>query len=184
MNKINEKELLKTPVFTVVEKEFEGTSFKPVGLNCPEWVMVIVIDKNRKTLVVRQTRWGLENKTIEWPCGTVEKGEEPKVAAVRELQEETGFKDVDPDRLSLLGEYNPNPAHNNNLMHAYLYSIPEMPKEFGELNLDENEDCEPSVVDIDNDDLQNALLRNAMSGAAMALLYRRGIITPPNINYL
>ena len=91
---------------------------------------------------------------------------------------------MDPERLSLLGEYNPNPAHNNNLMHAYLYSIPEMPKEFGELNLDENEDCEPSVVDIDNDDLQNALLRNAMSGAAMALLYRRGIITTPNINYL
>ena len=40
MNKISEKELLKTPIFTVVEKEFEETSFKPVGLNCPEWVIL------------------------------------------------------------------------------------------------------------------------------------------------
>lgn len=45
MKKLNEKEILKTPVFTVVEKIFEGVNFHPVGLNCNDWVMVIVYDK-------------------------------------------------------------------------------------------------------------------------------------------
>ena len=176
MKKTNETVLLKTPIFTVVKKEFEGTDFKPVGLNCPEWVMVIVLDKNRKTLVVQQTRWGKEDKTIEWPCGTVEEGEMPEVAALRELTEETGFKEANFNLLEKIACFNPNPAHNNNHMHIYLYRINEMPKEFGELNLDENEDCVPSVVNIDDPTLLDSLSLNAMSLSAIGALYRHGIL--------
>lgn len=48
MKKINEKELLKMPVFTVVEKEFENVGFKPVGLNCNDWVQICAIDDAEK----------------------------------------------------------------------------------------------------------------------------------------
>ena len=76
MTKIQETPLLETPVFTVVKKIFKETAFEPVGLNCKPWVMVIAVDDDIKnnpvTVFVEQTRWGLENKTIEFPCGTVE----------------------------------------------------------------------------------------------------------------
>lgn len=76
MNKTKEEQVLHTPVFDVVKKSFDSTDFQPVGLNCKPWAMVIAvddsIDKNPVTVFVEQTRWGLERKTIEFPCGTVE----------------------------------------------------------------------------------------------------------------
>lgn len=76
MKKTNEEVVLKTPVFTVVKKTFDTAKFQPVGLNCNPWAMVVAVDddiaKNPVTIFVEQTRWGLENKTIEFPCGTVE----------------------------------------------------------------------------------------------------------------
>ena len=40
----------------------------------------------------------------------VEKGEDSLDAAVRELEEETGFKIVDKSKIVKLGQENPNPA--------------------------------------------------------------------------
>lgn len=148
MNKLNEKLLVHTPVFDVVEKEIEGVGFKPVGLNCQDWVMVIVHDKCN-AIFVKQTRWGLEDQTTEFPCGTVEPGEDPKVAAQRELLEETGI-DLPLHKFEEIACFNPNPAYFNNKMHVYSVPIFDKLEEYFERNskdlkLDENEDCAPFV---------------------------------------
>ena len=157
MNKIKETELLKTRVFTVVEKEFEGMNFKPVGLNCYDWVMVIIKDcETDRFVFVKQTRWGEEAKTIEFPCGTVENEEVAKygvekaraLAACREVKEETGL-DITEKNLALIKQFNPNPAYFNNKMTVFYTEIVALEEVFNkhknELNLDPDEDCQPYI---------------------------------------
>lgn len=164
LNKTKEDIKLKTPVFNVVEKEFNGTDFKPVGLNCNDWVMLIAADASSRDnpvcVFVEQTRWGAEAKTIEFPCGTVEESEMKdlplvgyddalkevrKNAAIREFEEETGI-DLGPykERIGLLGTFNPNPAYFNNSMSIFCVKVPDLLNRFKnrkKQSLDENEDC-------------------------------------------
>lgn len=164
MKKIKEDIKLKTPVFNVVEKVFGDTSFRPVGLNCNDWVMLIAADassrENPVCVFVEQTRWGAEAKTIEFPCGTVEESEMNdlplegydeslkeirKNAAIREFEEETGI-DLGPykEKIGLLGTFNPNPAYFNNSMSIFCVKVPDLLNRFKnrkKQSLDENEDC-------------------------------------------
>lgn len=164
MKKIKEDIKLKTPVFNVVEKVFGDTSFRPVGLNCNDWVMLIAADassrENPVCIFVEQTRWGAEAKTIEFPCGTVEESEMNdlplegydeslkeirKNAAIREFEEETGI-DLGPykEKIGLLGTFNPNPAYFNNSMSIFCVKVPDLLNRFKnrkKQSLDENEDC-------------------------------------------
>lgn len=147
LTKINEEVLLKTPVFEVVKKSFKETDFQPVGLNCHDWVSIVAVDDytNPVCVFVEQTRWGKEKETIEFPCGTVEDGECPIDAAVREFEEETGIKISNKlRRLQYCGSFNPNPAYFNNLMHVFLYKDTDLISMFlnrGTQHLDKDEDC-------------------------------------------
>lgn len=162
MEKINETELLKTPVFTVVRKEFKETKFAPVGLNCKDWVMIVALDcddlEKANSVFVRQTRWGLEDQTIEFPCGTVEEedfegGKDGnKIAAIREFEEETGIS-LSASDVKKAGEFNPNPAYFSNKMHVYYFVDKNLKSLFESRsgqNLDENEDCVVFMDAIEN----------------------------------
>ena len=174
MKKINEELLVHTPVFDLVKKTFEETNFQPVGLNCNDWCMIIALDRNENTIVVKQTRWGSEKKTIEFPCGMVEKGEAPKDAALREFKEETGIE-IEPSQLNEIAKFNPNPAYFNNTMHVFLIdSISDLIEAFekrGEQHLDKDEDCIPLVEKLD-DVLMDEISKHAIGLAALAALYR------------
>lgn len=172
MKKINERELLKTPVFTVVEKEFEGVGFKPVGLNCNDWVQICAIDKLGNTVIVKQSRWGGESETTEFPCGTVEEKENPRTAAAREFAEETGIKINEAD-LSLFISFNPNPAYFNNKMHTYILQVDDLEKLWenrGKQHLDENEDCKAKVVKLK--DVRDDLSLQAIGYIGLSILER------------
>lgn len=151
MKKIKEVAKLETPIFTVVEKEFKQVAnFKPVGLNCPDWVMVVLLDRKGKSLFVKQSRWGEETQTIEFPCGTVEAGEQPEHAAVRELKEEAGIE-LDVSKLTLHYSFNPNPSMFKNRMRVYSAIVDDLEdlfKKRGPTKLDTNEDCEAFVEDL------------------------------------
>lgn len=53
---------------------------------------ILPIDKDGLLLLVRQYRHPALEKVLEIPAGVLEKDEDPKVCAARELEEETGFK--------------------------------------------------------------------------------------------
>ena len=82
----------------------------------PDWVIVIP-EKDDNFLMVKQFRHGENALSIEFPGGVIDKGEEPEVAAVRELEEETGCK---ANTLIKLGQVNPNPALFKNKVHVFL----------------------------------------------------------------
>jgi 8-oxo-dGTP pyrophosphatase MutT (NUDIX family) len=94
-----------------------GHEHPRVRLECSDWVNVIAVTPEDQLLLVRQYRFGIEASTLEVPGGVVEPGEDPAVAAARELEEETGWV---PGRLEALGAVHPNPALQANRCHSFL----------------------------------------------------------------
>ena len=60
-------------------------------LEYPDWVNTIAITKEGEFIFVRQYRYAIGKTVNELCAGVIEKGEDPMVAAKRELMEETGF---------------------------------------------------------------------------------------------
>lgn len=58
----------------------------------PDFAVVVALTKDERLVLVRQYRHGVEKVLLELPAGAIEKGEDPKVAAGRELLEETGYQ--------------------------------------------------------------------------------------------
>jgi len=60
---------------------------------------IVPVTKEGKILMVRQYRNALDRFTLEVPAGGLNSGEDMKTAAIRELEEETGFKTSDAKHL-------------------------------------------------------------------------------------
>jgi 8-oxo-dGTP pyrophosphatase MutT (NUDIX family) len=85
-------------------------------IDSSDWVNIIPITAAGEIVMVRQYRHGLDGFTIETPGGLVDPGEEPALAAGRELLEETGYRAAE---IVPLGGVNPNPALFGNLLHVF-----------------------------------------------------------------
>ena len=53
---------------------------------------IIPIDENGNIILIRQYRHPAREEVLEIPAGTLDKGEDPQECALRELEEETGYK--------------------------------------------------------------------------------------------
>ena len=80
-------------------------------------VPLIRQDHTWDVFLVRQFRTGVMRPMLEIPAGTLEPGEAPEPAAVRELQEEIGYK---PGQLELLGGEFTAPGYTTEFIHLYL----------------------------------------------------------------
>lgn len=117
---------------------------KFVVLDSPTWVNIIPITKNKEVVLIEQYRHGSDSVTIEIPGGLVEKGEEPRLAAQRECQEETGFASLF-DAVQM-AEITPNPAYLNNFCYSFVWFDCE--KKFDQ-QLDGNEDIHSFLVPLE-----------------------------------
>jgi ADP-ribose pyrophosphatase len=94
-----------------------GKVFERLVLESADWVNVVALDEQRRSVMIRQYRFGVGYTTLETPGGMVDPGEDPKAAAMRELLEETGYES---DKWTYLGAVEPNPAFHNHLCHHWL----------------------------------------------------------------
>lgn len=83
----------------------------------PDWCNVILVTKDERVILVRQYRYPIDTATYELPGGVIEKNEDPKQAAKREMEEETGYTS---DDIEFLMKLSPNPAVNNNTAYFFL----------------------------------------------------------------
>ena len=72
--------------------------------------------ENGAVLLVRQYRYAYGESIYEIPAGKLEKGEDPMLAAARELEEEAGIKS---ENLQLLFIDYPTPGYTNEKIYIY-----------------------------------------------------------------
>lgn len=58
----------------------------------PGGASVFAIDEEERVVLVRQYRYPMGEVVLELPAGKLEKGEDPRESAIRELAEETGLE--------------------------------------------------------------------------------------------
>ena len=61
-------------------------------INHPGAVVIVPILSNGKIALIRQFRYAMGSEFIELPAGKIDKRETPDECAIRELEEEIGFK--------------------------------------------------------------------------------------------
>lgn len=115
------RSLAATRIFDLRGVEFRhpvrGTQREFVVIDAPDWVNVLALTPDHRLVMVNQFRYGIDAFSWEIPGGMIDVGEDPVAAAVRELQEETGYVGTSA---RLLGSVNPNPAIMNNRCHLVL----------------------------------------------------------------
>ncbi|WP_323704811.1 NUDIX hydrolase [Mammaliicoccus sp. Dog046] len=95
-------------------------------------VSVLAVTPEEEILVVEQFRKAMEKTLIEIPAGKLEIGEDREEAAIRELEEETGYI---ADQLELIGEVYGCPGFCNEKVSIYIAKDLKV----GKINLDEDE---------------------------------------------
>ena len=88
-----------------------------VVVDAPDWVNVLAHTKDGRLVLVNQFRYGIDAFSWEIPGGVIEAGEDPVLAGLRELQEETGYAG---NHARLLASVHPNPAFMRNRCHLVL----------------------------------------------------------------
>jgi 8-oxo-dGTP pyrophosphatase MutT (NUDIX family) len=110
----------------------------------PEITLILPITSNKEIVLVRQYRHGVGEILLELPAGSFDPAKESaELAALRELQEETGYIG---EQLTKLATIYDNPVKDTNRIHLFLV---ENVKQSGEQQLDITEDIEVVLVPIE-----------------------------------
>ena len=120
MNNLRKKrvydgKIIKVDVFDLI---IEGRKVKREIIKHPGAAAMLAFDEKDRIILVRQHRYP-HGYVLEIPAGTLEKGESPKACALREIQEETGYK---AKRMIHLVTYYPSVGYNTETIHCFVAS--------------------------------------------------------------
>ena len=159
------KQLFECSMFTVFEAE-RYTKQDDIStfylIDAPDWAGVIPVvntSEGRKFVMIQQYRHGTGRRSVEFPGGIIDPGEDPVLAISRELLEETGYA---AEMIIPLGSLSPNPAIMTNRFHAFVAEDCQLVRE---PQLDEHEDIQ--VLLIPEDEAINLVGGEEMGHALM-----------------
>ena len=121
----------------------------------PDFVNVVALDKNGQFIFFRQTKYAVEGVTLAPVGGYIEVGEDPLLAAKRELLEETGYA---AQTWTFLGKY-PVMA-NRGAGTGYLY-LARAARRVAEPNSDDLEEQE--LVLLDRGEVERAIAQGSFN---------------------
>ena len=119
----------------------DGNKAKREYINHSGGSAVLYVE-NDKVLLVKQFRYAYGKEIYEIPAGKLESGEDPRIAAKRELEEETGY--VAKDLKELFKLY-PTPGYSDEIIHVYLAENCTLSRS----NPDDDEFVECEFIDIE-----------------------------------
>lgn len=138
MNKLINKEIKYDGCrFNVIQKQYkrEEDGLKIIR-DCVEpgnAVIILAINENNEIYFIEQYRETIENVALELPAGMIEKGENPKEAAKRELEEETG---INAKNIEYLTSCFTSAGYTSEKIYIYVAKN----LEYGKQHLDETEE--------------------------------------------
>lgn len=110
----------------------DGTEAQREVVDHPGGVAIVGLTENNEVLMVRQFRYPYKETIYEIPAGKLEKGEDPREAAIREFREECGAV---AEKFEPLGEIYPTPGYCGEIIRLFYAAD----LTFGEQELDEDE---------------------------------------------
>ncbi|EGQ3485576.1 NUDIX hydrolase [Staphylococcus pseudintermedius] len=126
-------------------------------------VAICALTPDQQVILVKQYRKALEQELLEIPAGKLEPGEDRESAAMRELEEETGYK---AKKLTLIGEVYGTPGFSNEKISVYFAdNLVE-----GKVNLDEDEFVEKVLYSLD--DLKKAVEARTIEDAKTFIAFQ------------
>jgi len=127
----------------------------------PEAVAIIPIYKD-KFVLIGQFRYSIRKYIYEIPAGKMEKGEDPSDCAIRELEEETGFR---ANKVEKLFEYYPAVGYSSEKIHIFVaYDLIETSK-----NLDDDEFTDVKIFSYE--EVFDMLRKNQIKDAKTTLAF-------------
>ncbi|MFN3134993.1 MAG: NUDIX hydrolase [Candidatus Kryptonium sp.] len=108
-------------VFNIIVDELEyfdsGNHTIREVVEHPGGAVVLGVLPDKRIILIKQYRYPIDKFIYELPAGKLDYGEDPKVCAIRELEEETGFK---PGRVELLTYIYTSPGFCSEKLYIYL----------------------------------------------------------------
>lgn len=117
---IESKRIYEGRIFNLDHDKADLPNGRVAGLDVirhPGASAMVCLNENNEVLMLRQYRYAAGGYIWEIPAGTLEKGEDPKECALREVEEETGYS---ASGIEKLGEMFPAPGYTDELIHVFL----------------------------------------------------------------
>jgi 8-oxo-dGTP pyrophosphatase MutT (NUDIX family) len=145
-------------------------------VDVPGFCNVFVVTEAEEVILVKQYRHAAGIISIEMPGGMIDEGEDPMIAAAREMQEETGYSSND---ITLLYTISPNPPLESN--RAWFY-LAKNAVQVHATALDQYEDIE--LIKLSKKEFMQCLLNNEFThgiqlGAMFAAAIQLGWLVAP-----
>ena len=112
-----------TPWFDLLARRLPGNPSPFYSLKLADYVSVVAETSDNQIILVKQYRAAVDKITTELPSGYVDSGETPEAAALRELEEETGYT---ADRLLFAGVLSPDTGRMGNRMWCFYGKVHRM----------------------------------------------------------
>ncbi|MDR1977762.1 MAG: NUDIX hydrolase [Synergistaceae bacterium] len=119
-------------------------------------VGVLALTGRNSVLLVRQFRYAAGEETLEICAGLVEKGEDPKNAATREMREELGWF---PGVLREIGRFYASPGFCTELLTLFLA------EDLSASSLPQDDDEDVSAVEVPYEEVPQLLAKGAVRDA-------------------
>ena len=132
----------------------------------PDWVLILARTAEGKWVMTEQYRHGSQTIELEFPAGIINRGETPEQAALRELQEECGYRidssttpialcapgSAQNDTVRFIGTFPVNPDRHRGVFHIVFI---DGAVKSGETHFDSTEDIES--FELSDEDLQKKM---------------------------
>lgn len=117
----------------------------------PGGALCVPVTADGKLILLKQYRFAVSGRILEFPAGTIEHDEDPADTIKREIEEETGYR---ANRWQKLGEFYLAPGYSDEIIFAFLaQDLEKLPKPPAQ---DDDEDLE--IIFMTPEALEDAIL--------------------------